>query len=368
MSTDYGVISADSHVVEPHDLWQQRVEDEFKDRAPRLVRDETTDRLVCDQAELPPVGLLAGCARGDDEVRLEGRWEDDVFRGGYDPHARIADLERDGVVAEVLYPTIGMQLYPIKDVDFQWSLFRAYNSWLAEDFCAAYPDRFKGVAMINHEDLDTALIEVKRAHDLGLAGFMVPLYAGEANPYHDPQYDPLWAAAIDYGMPVSLHAATTRDRSKAWNKGTITDGILKIVEAERVLCDMIMFGLFDRFPELKVISAESDAGWAGNLLERADFLWHRSTKLSEKRASTLCRREPHEYWRENVRVTFMRDHTAIAAREIIGVESLMWGNDFPHHVSTWPNSQKVLHEHFDNVPADVRKAVVHDNVRALYAF
>ena len=133
---DYRVVSADSHVIEPHDLWQRPVVPEFRDRAPRLVRDTDTDRLECDQAQLPPVGLLAGCARGDDDVRWEGRWEEDVFPGGYDPELRLKDLARDGVDAEILYPTIGMQLYPIPDRDFQWALFRAYNTWLGEEFCA----------------------------------------------------------------------------------------------------------------------------------------------------------------------------------------------------------------------------------------
>ena len=136
---------------------------EFRDRAPRLVRDTDTDRLECDQAQLPPVGLLAGCARGDDDVRWEGRWEEDVFPGGYDPELRLKDLARDGVDAEILYPTIGMQLNPIPDRDFQWTLFRAYNTWLGEEFCATHPERYKGVAMLNHEDVDGAVNELKRA-------------------------------------------------------------------------------------------------------------------------------------------------------------------------------------------------------------
>ena len=98
-SVDYGVISSDSHVIEPHDLWQRLVEQRYRDRAPRLVSDADTDRFECDMADLPPVGLLAGCARRDEDVRMEGRWETDVFRGGYDPDVRLDDLARDGVDA-----------------------------------------------------------------------------------------------------------------------------------------------------------------------------------------------------------------------------------------------------------------------------
>ena len=123
----FDVFSADSHVIEPHDLWQIYTVEAFKDRAPRLVHEETTDRLVCDQARLPPVGLLAGCMRTDDKVRARGRWDEDVPDVGWDPEARMEALRTDGVTGEVLYPTIAMQMYPIQDVEFQWALFEAYK-------------------------------------------------------------------------------------------------------------------------------------------------------------------------------------------------------------------------------------------------
>jgi len=364
----YRVISADSHVIEPHDLWQKRVSSRFRDRAPRLVEDVDTDRFDCDQAELPPVGLLAGCARGDEEVRMEGRWAEDVFVGGFDPKVRLADLERDGVDAEILYPTIAMQLYPIRDVEFQWALFQAYNSWLAEEFCSAYPERFKGIAMLNPEDVQGSIAEVERAAKLGLSGLMVPLYLGESQDYAEERFDPLWAAAVDHDLPVNLHAATTRDRSKAWNKGSPTDAILQPVQIQRALLDIVMKGLFDRFPKLMIVSAESDVGWAGNVIERADFWYRRNQKILEERHGTAIRHEPSYYFQNNIRITFMRDLTGILARDVIGLETMMWGNDFPHHVSTWPNSRQVLDEHFSNTPPEVRDRITRDNVRALYRF
>jgi len=367
-SLEYGIISADSHVIEPHDLWQRLVPRKFRDRAPRLVSDKDTDRLECDQAELPPVGLLAGCARGDDEVRTEGRWDEDVFVGGYDPKVRLGDIERDGVTAEVLYPTIAMQLYPIEDTEFQAALFQAYNTWLAEEFCAAYPERFKGIAMLNPDDVDGSLKEIKRAAELGLAGLMVPLYLGENQNYAEERFDPLWACAVDHNLPVNLHAATTRDRSRAWNKGTPTDGILSPVMIQRALLDMVLNGLFDRFPKLMVVSAESDVGWAGNVIERADFWFRRGQRIREKTYGTALQHKPSHYFHKNIRITFMRDRTAVLARDVIGVETMMWGSDFPHHVSTWPDSQKVLDEHFADTPPEVRDRVVRDNVRDLYGF
>jgi uncharacterized protein len=361
---DYTVISADSHVVEPHDLWQRYTIERYRDRGPRLVREETTDRLVCEGARLPPVGLLAGCMRADDDVRAKGRWDDDVYPGGYDPQLRLDALEHDGVDGEVLYPTIAMQLYPITDIDFQWALFEAYNTWLSE-FVSQVPGRFWGVAMLSpdDDDLDRAIAEIARARRIGLSGVMIPVVRGEGAQYWHDDYDRLWAAAVDYAMPVSLHAATSRDPEKRWDVKSAARSVLSTIEIEHVILELIYAGVFDRFPDLRVVSAENDVGWAGHMLERGDYWFHRNRKLLP---DIRCEHEPSAYFHNNVRATFMRDRTAVLAREIIGLETLMWGNDFPHHVSTWPDSRRALDEQFAGQPDDVRRAVVCGNVRELY--
>ncbi len=162
----YQTISADSHVVEPHDLWSERVESRFRDRSPRLVKQATTDVLECDETSLPNVGLLAGCYRGDSEQGRDGRWDKDVPQAGYDPKVRLTELDRDGIDAEVLFPTLGMPLYPIEDLDFKWALFRAYNDWLSEVFCKPYPAKFFGIAMLTNEDVDLAVAELRRRRNL----------------------------------------------------------------------------------------------------------------------------------------------------------------------------------------------------------
>src|SRR3954453_14554867 len=189
---DYQLISADSHVIEPHDLWLRYIDRTYLDRAPRLVHETDTDRMVVEDADLGPVGLLAGCKRGDDEVRVNGRWEQDVFEGGYNPHARMDDLAADGVDAEVLFPTIAMWMYLIGDDGFRRALFSAYNTWLAE-FFGTYPEALKGLAMLDPDDVDAAISEARRASQLGFVGVILPLYAPDDAPYYDPQFDPLWS-------------------------------------------------------------------------------------------------------------------------------------------------------------------------------
>jgi predicted TIM-barrel fold metal-dependent hydrolase len=132
-----------------------------------------------------------------------------------------------------------------------------------------------------------------------------------------------------------------------------------------VILELIFAGVFDRFPELKLVSAENDIGWAGHMLERADYWFHRNRQLLK---DIRCQREPSQYFHENIRATFMRDRTAVLSQEVIGTETMLWGNDFPHHVSTWPESRQRLEEQLGDQPPEVRAAIVCGNARALYDF
>ena len=363
----YNVISADSHVIEPPDLWAGRLPAKFRDRGPKLTHDETTDRLSYDNGvKLQPVGLLAGCYREDGEQRWDGRWDEDIPRGCYDSGVRVADILRDGVDAEVLYPTIGMQFFPIEDVEFQAALFRAYNDWLAEEFCGAEPDRFFGIAMINPENVEEAIAEVKRVKEKGLVGIMVAMYAGDENPYYDERFDPLWATCSELRMPFHLHLTTARNNKKlvfGRNKIPSPGEMMSLASGiQGILVDLIAYGLFDRHPDLMVVSAENDAGWAGHVMDVADYNWHRLYTMDGIRSE----HEPSYYFHKNIKMTFMRDRAAILTSSIIGAGSLMWGNDFPHQTSTWPHSKEELDTMFEGQPDALRQAVVCDNVRELY--
>jgi predicted TIM-barrel fold metal-dependent hydrolase len=362
----YDVISADSHVIEPPDVFAERMPAALRHRAPQLVREAETDRLVCEGTTLPGVAVLAGCYRADDEQRMNGRWDEDVPASAYDPEVRLVDIARDGVDAEVLFPTLGMNFFQIDEFDVRWALYRAYNDWLAEVFARPYPGRFLGIGMVDCDDVDTAVAEMKRAKEIGLSAIMVPMYSGDDEPYWHERYDPLWAASIDLDLPINLHLLTSREKMKRFGGRFPSPGEMMQLAAgiQPLLVDLIAFGVFDRFPELTLVSAENDAGWAAHLIESNDFKWKRVYRLG----GTRSEHAPSHYFHKNIKMTFMRDRAAVLAREIIGVESMMWGNDFPHSTATWPNSKEVLDEHFHDQPVEVRNAIVRDNVRALYKF
>jgi predicted TIM-barrel fold metal-dependent hydrolase len=359
---DYPVISADSHFTEPRDLWEKYIDDEFRDRAPRVVSETDHDIITCDGAPMFPVGVFHGVRYKVGDVQWHGRY-DDIPKSSYDPAERLKDLALDGVHAEVLYPTIAMRFFAIEDVRFATACVNAYNSFAAE-FSRFDPTRFRPVCMIILDDLDAAIAELHRAKDLGLVGAMIAVSPTGALPYHDSSYDPFWAAAERLGMPISLHVSTERRVVDAQPSAETFFGYQVV---QKVIVGMIFAGTFDKFPGLQIVSVENDAGWAAHLIERMDYV------QAKARAKNLLKDQhnqmiPSHYWRNNVHYTFMRDRTAILARDIIGVDRLMWASDFPHGDSTWPDSRKVLEEELGDIPAVEQRMILHDNAARLYGF
>jgi uncharacterized protein len=360
------VISADSHVIEPPDVWSSRLTGRFREAAPKLVSDETTDRIVCAGMNMEfPVGLAAGVMRKDDEVRAEGRWDEDVPLSAYDPDARITAMERDGVVGEVLYPTLGSSMFGIHDHDLLWAFLGAFNSWFGE-FCSAYPNRLKGIGMLVLDDGygDVAAEELKECREQGLSGVMIPLDANDADRLLQSEFDRFWATAQDLDIPIHFHSSSNR-RGKLISSNNVVDFVLEPAVMQRMLCGLIFGGLFDRYPRLQIVSAENDASWIGDICERSDYVHRRYRNLRAEQLKST--RPPSEIIINNWSFTFTRDFTAPAVSEVAGVR-LMWGSDFPHNVSTWPNSREFLESQLKGRSPEVVQSSTYTNAANLYDF
>ena len=216
--SSYRVISSDSHIVEPPDLWATRLEPEYSDRGPRVARDEAGDWWVCDDEKLVMAsipGTLAGKRFAGDLTITESEMFGLGRPGGYIPEEHVKDMDADGVHWGVIYPSTGLALFRFSPgTEFLNAIFGAYNDWIAE-FCNTYPDRLKGIAMINVEDVQGGVKELERCANMGLAGAMITTYPEglryfEGRGYDSPAYEALWAAAQDLDMPISLHITTNR--------------------------------------------------------------------------------------------------------------------------------------------------------------
>ncbi|MEE9149546.1 MAG: amidohydrolase family protein [Candidatus Tectomicrobia bacterium] len=369
----YKLISSDSHVYEPRDLWTSRIEPKFQDRAPRIVSQDDGDWWYCDGHKVS--GTAAGSQTGrrfedPDELSRTDRFEH-VRQGGYMPDARIKDMELDGVAAEVVYPTVGFLLYNmVEDSRLLSACFKAYNDWLAE-FCGAYPDRLKGVALVNLDDVQEGVHELQRARQIGLVGVLIPAYPHIERPYSGSEYNPFWAAAQDLDMPVAMHIATCRpgpDQLHGFqNIDTLSPAFLANTDhwVRMSLGDMIFSGVFERYARLMVGTVEQELSWIPHFLDRIDY-----TYTQRARRAYWHRFEgdmlPSDFFRQNVFCSFQEDVQGIRDRYVIGLENLMWGSDYPHQESTFPKSREILEKILADVPEDEKAKIASDNVSRLY--
>jgi predicted TIM-barrel fold metal-dependent hydrolase len=361
---DYKPISADSHITEPPNCYIDFIEPQYRDRAPRIVNDpKLGDTFVIEGLNQPiPMGLVAAAGKDPKDLRMGGAKFEELHRGGWDPSQRIADQERDGVAAEMLYPTVGMMLCNHPDFDYKTACFDAYNRWL-QSYCETAPDRLFGQAQTAMRSVEEGIADLRRAKEMGFVGLMMP---GDpaAEDYDHPMYDPFYEAAVDLGMPLSFHILTSRQDQLKTRRGPKINSFQAIIRGCQDIIGTFIYGqVFERHPKLKLVCVEADAGWAPHFMYRMDHAYKRHRywlKCAE------MAKLPSEYFRENVYLTFQDDWTAFAAVDQCNPRRLMWANDFPHSDSTWPWSQEMLAEHTKNLTAEQKRWILRDNVVELY--
>jgi predicted TIM-barrel fold metal-dependent hydrolase len=371
LASDQPLFSADSHVVEPANLWLDYIEPAFRERAPHVERqirrrDGTLavgEFLVCEGIAPQPVANFAAADVEDPRQRAEAnrRGYAELRQGGWDPQARLRDQRIDGVDFEVLYPSMAMPMFGIAEVPFQQAVFAAYNRWAA-DFAAALPGRLVAVALIGLDDLAWAEAELKRSRELGLRGAMIWNDPGPGRSYADRDFDRFWAAAADLDMPLSLHILTGKTGTGLGSPHFLRDYMALTHPVQSSLAAMLTSGVFARHPRLRVVSVENDVGWLAHFLYRLEHAYQQFRYLVEYRDP----RSPLEYFHEHCWATFQDDPVGLRTLEWIGPDRLMWASDYPHGDSTWPESRATIERTFAGVETAAVRRIVHDNVAGLY--
>jgi predicted TIM-barrel fold metal-dependent hydrolase len=330
------LISADSHVMEPHDLWEKALTPRFGDAAPKFKK------------------LAVG----------------ESFQhhaGGTDPHARVKEMAQDGVSAEVLYPTLGLSLFGLDDAKLQEACFQVYNDWLM-DYCKVSPDRLIGIAAIAVYDIDVAVKELRRCKEAGLKGAIVWEVPHADLPFHSSHYDPFWAACQELDMPLSLHILTGHGYVKT--RGLNGTGVehyrgsvnIKTYDAMNAVFDLVFYGILERYPRLKLVMVEHEIGWIPWLMQQWDYYYNRFKKVNPPPITM----NPSEYYKRQVYATFFNDHVGTETLAFWKDNNCMWSNDFPHENSTWPNSRKVIERDLGSLPEATRAELVRGTVVDLY--
>jgi predicted TIM-barrel fold metal-dependent hydrolase len=367
---EYRLIDADCHVLEPPHIWDQWLLEKFRDRAPQLVKDDEGGDAWQFQAGTKPmcIGLVATPGMRFEDIKWQGYTYDTIRKGCFDGKARLDDMDFDGVDAEFIYPSQRTMFYFMgqKDRDFHLAGVQAYNAYMAQEFCAADSERLFFLAQMPNLGVDGMISEMKRCREeLGARGVIITTWpSGEDDLGRDD--DRFFAAAQDLGMPVSIHINIQRKRNP---RGVIegpaaigTMALAGMLAFPPIMCELIMGGLFDRFPELQIVGVETEVGWIPEALEQLDNFYWRNRAHTGVEIKLL----PSEYFHRNFTCTFITDRTGVKNRYDVGVRNMAWSTDYPHHGCDWPYSRKGVSEMFEGVPADERYRICAGNMVELY--
>jgi len=382
MSKRYSLISADSHIVEPPDLWEKWLPKEFLPKAPKLVKDAEGGDAWQYRPGTPPVplGLVTTYpGRTYEQFKWTGARYDKVNKGAFLGPERIKEQIIDGVDAEVLYPSQRTMRHFMLDDDpeFHKAGIQAYNNWMAKEFMAADPTRLIGLAQMPNLGVEEMIAEMRRAKQLGMRGVILSSWPS-GQPSLTTDDNAFWEEAERLDMPVSIHLGVASKQSgkpqtstgMMEGQGMLSTGAKTIVGYSTagldtmpiIIAETIFSGIFDRFPRLKFISVEAGAGWVPFFLEQMDDRYFRNRAWAKVELQML----PSEYFRRNWLVTFVQDFYGVRNRHAVGIKNMMWSTDYPHHICDWPYSRKIASEMFSGVPEEERHAICAGNAAALY--
>jgi len=377
------LISSDSHIVEPPDLWETWLPPELRPFAPKLVKDEEGgDAWLYNDGGAPaPLGLVTVTRNQPrEELRWSGARYATINQGNFEGKARVQEMLEDGVVAEVIYSPQRTMRHFMQGTadDLHLGGVRAYNDWLAKDFCAKAPDRLIGIGQMPALGVDAAIAEMRRCKQLGHRGVLLSSWPS-GNATLSSADDPFFAEAEKLGLPISLHiglanrtAAKPKPRTPTEEKAARGEGTggkqvstlsaAGLDSMPLLLGEIILSGVHDRFPRLKFVSVEAGIGWVPYFLEQMDDRYERNRRW----AKVKLERIPSSYVKTNWMFTFVIDRYGVQNRHAVGVESVMWSTDYPHHGCDWPHSRDTIEKMFQGVPDAERRKITYENAAKLY--
>ena len=345
------LISADSHVAIKLDAVRERV--------PASLHEAFDDAIA--QQAAADVELKGGKTLSLDSFDMEAMRDP----GYFDPVARLAAMDRDGVQAEVLYSEVSaFRAYGLVQGDWR-PISRAFTD-LVEEFAAVDPDRLAVSYQVPIIDIPYAVAEVQRLAGIGARSVHLPNFPSELGlpDYHEPLYDPLWGVLQETGISISHHLG---NRNSLWDvfrrdptpQGAIFTSLPALALSE-VIAWWILTGTLERFPGLQIVFVEPSLYWIPGFLASLDRKTERGYDIPGMRL------KPSEYFHRNMAVTFMDDEVGLAARDKVGIENILWSTDFPHPATTWPHSQEIVARQFADVPDAERELICAGNASRIY--
>ncbi|ABW10078.1 amidohydrolase 2 [Parafrankia sp. EAN1pec] len=382
------LISVDDHVLEPPNLWTDRLPAKDHDRAPHMVIDDTgMDCWVYDGKRFPSSGLSAVAGKEKEEFSPEPLSYADMRPGCYDPQARLEDMNRAGILASLCFPTVtrfcGQMFSEASDREFGLVCLKIYNDWMIEEWCGSAPGRYIPLTLIPLWDPQLAVKELERCAAKGSTTFAFsenPAPLGLPTIHdRDGYWEPVMAAANDLEMVASMHVGSSSQVPKiapdAPFMANLTWGAMRTSGA---MLSWLFSGMFQRYPKLKIALSEGEIGWMPYYLERAEQVidkqrhWvKRGVRFNEHAgadALDLDTLDIRASFREHVFGCFIDDAHGIASIDEIGEDNIMCETDYPHSDSTWPNCIDVVRNRIGHLSEEVQYKILRGNAERLYRF
>lgn len=353
------IFSADSHVLEPKGLFADGLPSNLKRHA--IVTKKEDGFLITGTEEKVIYKLRLGPQR-------ENPMGDVDRQGLHDLEGRLADMELEGIDAEVCFPTLGLWLYCLDSPEAEAASARLYNDWNSQ-FLSAHPKRFVRCGMLPVLDFSNTLAEIDYLASKGYRAAMLPAVTPPGLPkYNDERWDPIFARGAEKGMVFVMHTGTGQE-SVVVERGpgaAIINYTLQSMEAQNSVMYLVSGGVLDRNPGAKVAFIESGASWLVALAERLDEVEEAHGKMVRPKLS----RKPSQIIDDQVWASFQHDRACIlaAAAGLPGAKNVMWASDYPHAEGTFPISRRIVDDLFDGftVGEEVRRNVLGLNAARLF--
>lgn len=355
---DWPIYSCDDHLdlpAVPIDLWTSRMSGRDAARIPHVEEVDGRAMWVADGGVLGMSGLTPSAHNCYERAGIE----QDGFRPS-NPNLRLKDLDRDGIVASVIYGPSVMGLR-IADNELQAEAYRVWNDWAAE-FNQVNPERLCVLARIPSREPDHAVAEIERVAELGHRGALLDPFEALVG---EPEWEPFWAAAEAAGLPISYHLSGGSNRA-VYEMGTWREPVFATVspmQLDEALTETVFAGILERHPGVRLVLAEAGLGWLPYLIDRMDHEWVKHGNIVGK-----LKTPPSELIRRQVWITFEEEKNAATFIPMIGADRVMWACDYPHPDSTFPESRHAIARDMGDLSADDVKLITSDNCRALYGF
>jgi predicted TIM-barrel fold metal-dependent hydrolase len=388
------LISVDDHILEPPNVWQDRLPARYKAAGPRLVRRDGDEFWAYEDRQVRTSGLSAVIGKSAEEFSPEPISYESMAPGCYDSAARLADMNRAGIIASLCFPSFprfcGQIFWEAKDKDLALLCVKAYNDWLIEEWCGAAPDRYIPLMLIPLWDPRLAVAEMERNAARG-----VHAVAFSENPeplglptIHDPTgyWNPVMAAANEFGMVVCMHVGSSSKMAKiSSDSPSMANLAFGSSRTAGAMLAWLFSGLFQWLPNLKIALSEGEIGWIPYFLERAqqvydkqrywvargvDFKYGSTGTVNTDNADTslLESLDLRQLYLDHVYGCFIDDVHGLNSLDVIGENNVMIETDYPHSDSTWPNSIKLARDRLAHLPADVQHKLVRGNAERLFQF